>query len=256
VAEINYRVEWIENAEQFTAPEGEEPVRQFSEPLAGPMAALIDRLSRQHPALLIFDLDNPAIPWRKWAAMIKSVPATRRLPLVCFTGAVTGEVVTTARAAGADLVVERTQFLDNLAGIIQQYASLSDQLALQATCQEPLSPLARHGLELFNRGEYFEAHEVLETAWNEDPTPGRELYRAILQVAVAYLQIERGNYRGAVKMFWRVRQWIDPLPEVCRGVDVARLRQDAGQVYQRLVDGGPDGLAALRRQPFQPVIYT
>jgi hypothetical protein len=48
-----------------------------------------------------------------------------------------------------------------------------------------------------------------------------EVYRAVLQVAVAYFQIERGNYNGAAKMFLRLRQWIDPLPDYCRGIDIA-----------------------------------
>jgi len=99
--------------------------------------------------------------------------------------------------------------------------------ALSEACSEQLSQRAIQGIELFNRGEYFEAHEVLEEAWREDHGLTRELYRAMLQVAVAYLQIERGNYRGSMKMFIRLRKWIEPLPEVCRGVDVAQLRMIA-----------------------------
>jgi len=103
--------------------------------------------------------------------------------------------------------------------------------------------LALHGLEEFNRGEYFDAHETLETAWNIDAGSGRDLYRAILQVAVAYLQIERGNYAGAMKIFLRLRQWIDPLPETCRGVNVAQLRLDARQAREALKSLGPDRIA-------------
>ena len=84
---------------------------------------------------------------------------------------------------------------------------------------------------------------------------GRELYRAILQVAVAYLQIERRNYNGAVKMFLRLRQWIEPLPEVCRGVEVGRLRRDARRVYERLVELGPQQIEQLERSLFTPVRY-
>jgi predicted metal-dependent hydrolase len=130
-----------------------------------------------------------------------------------------------------------------------------DTALLTQTCDEPISRLAIQGIELFNRGEYFEAHEVLEEAWKEDKTAGRDLYRSILQVAVAYYQIERGNYVGAMKMFLRVRRWIDQLPGLCRGVQVERLRRDAARVRQRLFELGPDNIGAFETKLFKPVIY-
>ncbi len=122
-------------------------------------------------------------------------------------------------------------------------------------CNAPLHPQAAEGIHLFNEGEYFEAHEALEAAWNADDTPGRELYRAILQVAVAYLQIERGNYNGAAKMFLRMRQWIEPLPDECRGVDVERLRRDALRVRERLLELGREHIGEFDKSMFMPVIY-
>jgi len=50
--------------------------------------------------------------------------------------------------------------------------------------------------------------------------PVRELYRAILQVGIAYYQIERGNHRGALKMLLRSVQWLAMLPDRCQGIDV------------------------------------
>jgi len=35
-------------------------------------------------------------------------------------------------------------------------------------CQGTLHPKAIEGLRLFNDGEYFEAHEELETAWRDE----------------------------------------------------------------------------------------
>jgi hypothetical protein len=72
---------------------------------------------------------------------------------------------------------------------------------------------------------------------------------------VAYLQIERGNYNGALKMFLRVRQWIDPLPERCRGVEVARLRADAKAAYEHLQALGRERVSEFDRGLFHPVLY-
>ena len=75
-------------------------------------------------------------------------------------------------------------------------------------CNAPLHPQAAEGLRLFNAGEYFEAHEALEDAWNAEPGKVRELYRGILQIAVVYLHITRGNYNGAVKVYGRSQRWM------------------------------------------------
>ena len=95
----------------------------------------------------------------------------------------------------------------------------------------------------------------LEEAWNQDSSAGRELYRAILQVAVAYLQIERKNYRGAMKMLLRVRQWIEPLPDRCRGVDVAALRADVERVHAELLKTGMQSIQDFDRRLMKPVNF-
>src|SRR5687768_12508772 len=94
-------------------------------------------------------------------------------------------------------------------------------------CRAPLHPRAVEGLRLFNAREYFEAHEALEDAWNAEPGPVRDLYRGILQVAVVYLHITRRNYNGAVKVYIRSQRWLNPWPEVCRGIEVGELRRNA-----------------------------
>jgi tetratricopeptide (TPR) repeat protein len=253
---LGYRVHWIERLEQLASPEAGPQDRQLGEHLTGPGGALIEQVTALHPALIIFDLGNPHVPWRQWVALLKSVSATRRYPLICYGSHVDADTLRAAEHAGADAVLPRSRFMSDLPAVIQQYARQVDYAALQDTCRQPLSSLALHGLELFNRGEYFEAHEALEKAWNEDDTPGRELYRAILQVAVAYLQIERGNYNGAMKMFLRLRQWIDPLPDTCRGVDVGRLRSDARRAYEMLLALGRPRIAEFDRNLFRPVVYT
>ena len=254
--QLGYRLELIERAGQIAPVEDPPLARQPGEHLAGSGAVLLDLLSAWGPALLIFDLNNQEIPWRNWITLLTSVPATRRIPVLCFGSHVDVEATQAARAAGANAVVARSRFSSGLPKLIQKYACLPDLDGLASACDQPLSTLALRGLEEFNRGEYFEAHELLELAWNEDHSPARELYRAILQVGVAYLQIERGNYNGAVKMFLRLRQWIDPLPPLCRGVDVARLREDARQIHQALLALGPENIASFDRSLFKPVEYS
>ncbi len=252
---LGFQVEFIEHAAQVDPKAPPAPERQLGEHLTGAGAALIEQLTRQRPALLVFDLNNADIPWREWIALLTSVPATRRIPVLCYGSHIDVDATQAARQAGATAVVARSRFVSALPELVQKHARLVDNAGLDLACQEPLSELATRGLEEFNRGEYFEAHELLELAWNEDQSPARELYRAILQVGVAYLQIERGNFNGALKMFLRLRQWIDPMPPECRGIDVAGLREDARRVHKALLDLGPDRIASFDRSLFKPVRY-
>jgi lipopolysaccharide biosynthesis regulator YciM len=119
--------------------------------------------------------------------------------------------------------------------------------SLDRLCDAPLHPQAAEGLRLFNAGKYFEAHEALEDAWNAEKSKVRELYRGILQIAVVYLHITRGNYPGAVKVYSRSQRWLRDWPETCRGVEVGKLRRDAKVVFNEVKRLGPEGISQLDR---------
>jgi predicted metal-dependent hydrolase len=124
---------------------------------------------------------------------------------------------------------------------------------LEDLCNAPLHPQAIQGLRLFNEGQYFEAHEALEEAWNAESSKVRDLYRGILQIAVAYLHITRGNYNGAVKVYGRSQRWIQDWPEVCRGIQVGQLRRDAETVMDQVKRLGTEGIREFDVSLLKPV---
>lgn len=250
---LSFRLETVGDAKMIAPPDVNVPQNQAAEPVYGRQASLLEKITGWQPKLLIFDLGNEAIPWQKWIATLKSSPSTRRIPVLCFGPHVNVEVMTLAREMGADEVVGRSRFMSAMPDLITRLARTWNYEGISTACQEPLSPLGMKGIEEFNKGEYFECHEYLEDAWNEDDGPARDMYKAVLQVAVAYLQIERQNYAGAVKMFLRARQWLDPLPDVCRGIDIGRLKEDAQQVHQTLLELGPQQIQTIDRTMFRPV---
>jgi predicted metal-dependent hydrolase len=59
------------------------------------------------------------------------------------------------------------------------------------------------GVELFNQGRYWEAHEAWEQAWVPDRYgPDRGLYKGLIQVAAGCLHHRRRNRRGTLNQ-WR-----------------------------------------------------
>jgi len=103
------------------------------------------------------------------------------------------------------------------------------------------------GVAQFNRREYFECHETLETVWNEEPEPIRVLYKGILQVGVGCYHLLRGNYRGAVIKLQTGADYLEPYAPRCMRVEVGRLIGDARRLRAEVVARGPDRLADVDR---------
>jgi uncharacterized protein len=247
---LGYRARWIQRGDDDDDQASASAPRRPGEPLTGSSAAFIALLVEDQPTLVVVELNSTLIPWAKWVAAMKSSAATRRIPVLAFGPHTDLDLRARALDAGCDAVVSQGRFIADLPALIEKYARRVDDQALVDSCQGELSALALKGIALFNQHEFFEAHEELEHAWNEESGPARELYRGILQVAVAYLQITRRNYNGALKMFLRMRQWLDPLPDTCRGVDVAQLRDDALAARAELERLEPGRIAE-----FDPVLF-
>lgn len=255
IRHLGYRVRWV--GEPSAIGGGRQDVMQEApgEKLYGLEGQLFKKISSWQPALLLFDLANQAIPWRQWIPKLKSSAATRRVPIMVFGPHVDVELMQEAKRIGADFVYARSRFSNSMPKLLQEHARIPEYDAINAACMEPLPALALSGIEKFNQGAYYACHDDLEEAWRQDNGPGRDLYRGLLQIAVAYYQIERGNYRGATKMLLRMRQWLAPMPHVCRGVSVRQLLDDATAVQDALAVLGPDRINEFDRSLFRPIEF-
>lgn len=110
---------------------------------------------------------------------------------------------------------------------------------LTSVCAEPAPQELEKAIHEFNAGEFFEQHETLELLWRATPGEIRHLYEGILQVGVGmhHLLVNRNFHGAAVKLDHGIRL-LEAFPDVCHGVDVARLRHDAQTARDHLVDAG------------------
>lgn len=154
--------------------------------------------------------------------------------------------MTAARDTGADAVLARSRFTADMPALFQRYARLPDTAALAAACAEPLRNWPRRDCPV-QWGNYCNCHDALEEAWRRDERPGRELYQGLLQVGIAYYQIERGNTRGALKMLLRAvaRPAARHLPRPGRRRPPGRRGQGLRCPHRRR----PGGLVRLRQKP-------
>ena len=128
-----------------------------------------------------------------------------------------------------------------------------NQKEVVEACKKPLHHEAEVGLELFNQGEYFLAHEALENAWRVEPEPDRRLYQGILQAGIAYMHARNGNIQGVLSMYERSLRWLAPWPDHCRTIDVGQLKNDLQALVDQVSLLGPERIQELNPNIF-PVI--
>ena len=94
-----------------------------------------------------------------------------------------------------------------------------------------------HGIELFNRAEFFDAHEVLEDVWRAAPAEEKKFLQGMIQVAVALYHYGNGNSIGARSVLRRGFRNLSRYPEGFGGIRLATLLHSISD-WQRAMDEG------------------
>ncbi len=69
--------------------------------------------------------------------------------------------------------------------------------------QESIDYLFWRGVELFNSGEYFDAHEEWEELWSEFNLPDRFFIQGLIQTTVSFYHLSTGNLKGSRNLIVR-----------------------------------------------------
>jgi predicted metal-dependent hydrolase len=89
-----------------------------------------------------------------------------------------------------------------------------------------LDPRLQHGIDLFNRREFFVCHEVLEEIWTPERGPRRLFLQSLIHFAVAFYHDQRGNPVGATRQLRKGLRKLSAYLPACEGIDTARLERD------------------------------
>jgi uncharacterized protein len=80
------------------------------------------------------------------------------------------------------------------------------------------------GIDLFNRGLFYESHEAWEEIWRSTTPEPRDLFQGLIQVAAAmhqFLGLERIS--GPIKTLAKARLRLQPFAPIAHGLDIADL---------------------------------
>jgi uncharacterized protein len=93
------------------------------------------------------------------------------------------------------------------------------------------------GIELFNAGHYFDAHEVWEDVWRAAPVEEKKFLQGVIQVAVALHHHSRGNAAGAHSLLARAHRNLAGYPDSYNGVDIDAVRAGIRNCEKALAEG-------------------
>jgi hypothetical protein len=101
------------------------------------------------------------------------------------------------------------------------------------------------GIEHFNRGEFFEAHEAWEAIWLETGGPLSDFYKGLIQCAVAIHHFRRGNLAGARRLYEGQRGYLSKFPAGTMGLDVPALLARVEALFAPLLAARPGERPAI-----------
>jgi predicted metal-dependent hydrolase len=93
------------------------------------------------------------------------------------------------------------------------------------------------GIVLFNRGDYFEAHEVWEDLWMETAGPEKRYFQALIQAAVCLCHFCNGNLRGAAKLYRSSFDYMARFGPNYLGLDVTAFWQQMERCCDEVLKG-------------------
>jgi len=92
------------------------------------------------------------------------------------------------------------------------------------------------GIEHFNMGRYFDAHEVWEEIWLRSTGDTKVFYQMLIQAAVALHHYERGNSRGARGMYANVVDKLAKLPAALMSLDLIEFSNQFKGFFGDLIE--------------------
>ena len=104
---------------------------------------------------------------------------------------------------------------------------------------DKMSELFKRGLDEYDKGDYFEAHEAWEDLWSDYNFPDRKFVQGLIQLSVSFVHLGNGNLTGAKNLLKKCQQKFDDYNGIHREINLADLKSSIEAVeivYSELND--------------------
>jgi uncharacterized protein len=111
---------------------------------------------------------------------------------------------------------------------------------LEAQTPEALLQL---GIDLYNAGHYWNAHEAWEQVWLDSEREMRGFYQGLIQVTAAFVHVTRAEFPGSIRLLDAGIAKLEKYPATFHGVKLGGLLNGAKTARSRLWALGEKRLA-------------
>jgi len=221
-------------------------------PLAIENEKELSKILSKNPDLILLNIDFLEIPWKKLLLENKEEIKKLTLPVLGYTSVSDHDwpkKKEEAKKAGCDAIISKISLLNNPSWQLALYTRPLDF----TMAKKKLPKGIRKGIELFNQAKFHEAHDEIEPVWLKEKRDFRMLYQGILQIGIAFYQIEHEKYDVALRMFTCGKLKIRHFLPKFQGVDVKSLFLDSERAEKALKKLGAEKISSFD-QKFYPKI--
>lgn len=87
-----------------------------------------------------------------------------------------------------------------------------------------IQQLYERGLAEYQKGDYFEAHEVWEELWSDYYLEDRKFIQGLIQLSVSFVHLQNGNLKGARSLLRKCRYKLEEFNGNQRGINMGNLK--------------------------------
>ena len=111
----------------------------------------------------------------------------------------------------------------------------------------------KKGIDLFNDGKYWEAHEAWEEVWHKKKGRERAFYQGMIHVAASLLKIHRNQFEGAHSQLTRALKRFQVAGPLETGTNDQEFRQKTEKCRNELLALGPENLEKFDKNLFPKI---
>ncbi|HYH06531.1 MAG TPA: DUF309 domain-containing protein [Thermoanaerobaculia bacterium] len=93
------------------------------------------------------------------------------------------------------------------------------------------------GIDLFNAHQFWHAHEAWEVHWLVAQGEAREFLQGLIQLAAAYHHVQRGTFRGGLRLFDAALRRLERFPAGYAGIHREEAVEFAARHRERIARG-------------------
>lgn len=119
-----------------------------------------------------------------------------------------------------------------------------------------IDPRYSIGIQLFNREDFFEAHEVWEELWHDTYGVNKDFFQGLIQVTSAMHHLQIGNMRGARILYGSGIELLAPYGSHHLGLDLDALRTHFARAMEGLLNIPAEKLSGRGGKGTVKIPYT